>query len=79
MACGPNAMSAKRRFKFPFYNHKLLEMNFFNWTMNYRRDSDIVESYGFEVRKRSEKISIENFTLKKLPNGQVRDSAINQN
>ena len=70
-------MSAKRQFKFPFYNHKLLEMNFFNWTMNYRRDSDIVESYGFEVRKRSEKIPLKNFILKKLPNGQVRVSDIN--
>ena len=49
---------APRRFKFPFYNHGLLENNFFNWTMNYRHDSDILESYGFQVKKRSDTVGI---------------------
>ena len=60
---------APRRFKFPFYNHKLLEMNFFNWTMNYRHDSDIVESYGFRIRNRNVPLSKKDYTLRKLPNG----------
>ena len=49
---------APRRFKFPFYNHGLLENNFFNWTMNYRHDSDILELYGFQVKKRSDTVGI---------------------
>ena len=62
---------APRRFKFPFYNHGLLENNFFNWTMNYRHDSDILESYGFQVKKKSDHpdSKLHDYTLKKLPNG----------
>ena len=37
--------------------------------MNYRHDSDIVESYGFRIRNRNVPLSKKDYTLRKLPNG----------
>ena len=37
--------------------------------MNYRHDSDILESYGFQAKKRSDESKFRDYTLKKLPNG----------
>ena len=84
---------APRRFRFPFYNHELLERynihviyktihinflsinvclflsNFFNWTMNYRIDSDILDSYGFKLWKKGSKPRKSEYTSLKSPNG----------
>ena len=37
--------------------------------MNYRHDSDIVESYGFKVIKKDIKVPRNDYTLVKSPNG----------
>ena len=37
--------------------------------MNYRKDSDIVESYGFRVVKKGTKLPLNEYTFKKAPNG----------
>ena len=33
-----------------FINSKCMSTNFYNWTMHFRHDADILASYGFDFR-----------------------------
>ena len=35
-----------------FINSKCMSTNFYNWTMHFRHDADILASYGFDFRHR---------------------------
>ena len=53
----------------PFVNDKYLSLDFYNWTWTYRRDSDILESYGPLIAKLNESAPVKNFKKKDLPKG----------
>ena len=45
--------------------------DFFNWTWTYRRDSDIIESYGPLIAKISDTPPVSSFSERKYPKGRL--------
>ena len=48
--------------------------NFFNWTWTYRRDSDIIESYGPFIGKISDPPPVSSFSERKHPKGRLKST-----
>ena len=48
--------------------------DFFNWTWTYRRDSDIIESYGPFIAKLAEPPPVPSFSHRKQPKGRLKST-----
>ena len=48
--------------------------DFFNWTWTYRRDSDIIESYGPFIGKISDPPPVSSFSERKHPKGRLKST-----
>ena len=48
--------------------------DFFNWTWTYRRDSDIIESYGPFIAKLGEPPPVTSFSQRKHPKGRLKST-----
>ena len=53
----------------PYVNKKYLSSNFYNWTWTYRKDSDIIESYGPIVVKADDPPPFKFYKRKDTPKG----------
>ena len=51
-----------------FINEVCMSQNFYNWTMHFRKDADILASYGFDLTPRNEPPPYEGFTKRRYPN-----------
>lgn len=51
-----------------FINSKCMSTNFYNWTMHFRHDADILASYGFDFRLKNETSPYPRFTKKRSAN-----------
>ena len=47
--------------------------NFYNWTMHYRKDADIIASYGFEFRLKGQQPPYGGVTKARSPNQEGLD------
>ena len=48
--------------------------DFFNWTWTYRRDSDIIDSYGPFIAKLAEPPPVSSFSERKHPKGRLKST-----
>ena len=62
-------------FIYPIISYKFPNFrDFFNWTWTYRRDSDIIESYGPIIAKLAEPSPVLSFSQRKQPKGILKST-----
>ena len=54
------------------FTNRNIFREFYNWTMNFRRDSDIVDSYGPFVARSGEASPTESYAYSSKPKGHLK-------